>query len=81
MPKPLKCLDVFAGCGGLSLGLHQSGVADSKWAIEVYEPAAKAYKNNNENCLVFTDDCNELLKLAIDGEKFNSKNQVCLNTF
>ncbi len=21
--KPLACLDVFAGCGGLSLGLHQ----------------------------------------------------------
>ena len=21
--KPLKCLDIFAGCGGLSDGLHQ----------------------------------------------------------
>ncbi len=66
---------MFAGCGGLSLGLHQSGVADSAWAIEVFEPAANAYKLNNPNCEVFTDDCNELLKLAIDGEGHNSKRQ------
>ena len=25
--EPLKTLDIFAGCGGLSEGLHQSGVA------------------------------------------------------
>ncbi len=73
--RPLNCLDVFAGCGGLSLGLHQAGVADSKWAIEVFEPAANAYKLNNPKCEVFTDDCNLLLKLAIDREEFNSKKQ------
>ena len=33
--RKLRCLDVFAGCGGLSCGLHNAGVADSKWAIEV----------------------------------------------
>lgn len=31
--RPLRCLDVFAGCGGLSEGLHQSGVAETKWAV------------------------------------------------
>jgi hypothetical protein len=36
----------------------QAGVADSHWAIEVCEPAAKAFKKNNPNCTVFTDDCN-----------------------
>ncbi|MGE8340948.1 MAG: DNA cytosine methyltransferase, partial [Flavobacterium sp.] len=25
MPKELTYIDLFAGCGGLSLGLHQSG--------------------------------------------------------
>jgi len=75
LDRPLNCLDVFAGCGGLSLGLHQSGVANSRWAIEVFEPAAKAYKLNNPDCEVFTDDCNVLLRQAMNGEEFSSKRQ------
>lgn len=61
----LRSLDVFAGCGGLSEGLHQSGVADSHWAIEKEEPAANAFKLNNPKATVFTEDCNLLLKLAM----------------
>jgi len=71
----LKCLDIFSGCGGLSQGLHESGVADSKWAVEIFEPAAKAYKLNNPECSVFGDDCNLLLAKAIAGETENSKKQ------
>ena len=44
LDKPLNMLDVFAGCGGLSIGLEQSGVALTKWAIEWEEDAAKAFK-------------------------------------
>ena len=29
--QPLRSLDIFAGAGGLSLGLHQSGVAETNW--------------------------------------------------
>jgi len=25
IPRPLRCIDLFAGCGGLSLGLEQAG--------------------------------------------------------
>lgn len=50
---------------GLSAGLHQCGVAESRWAIEKVEPAARAYGLNAANCTVFTDDCNELLKLVM----------------
>ena len=42
--KPLQMLDVFAGCGGLSIGIEQSGVAEAKWAIEWEQDAAEAYK-------------------------------------
>jgi DNA (cytosine-5)-methyltransferase 1 len=45
----------------------QAGIADSHWAIEVCEPAAKAFKMNNPSCTVFTDDCNVLLKKVMDG--------------
>ena len=71
----LSTLDVFAGCGGLSSGLHEAGVAESKWAIEVFEPAAQAYKLNNPGCTVFTDDCNLLLKYAIEGVAANQRGQ------
>lgn len=61
-------MDVFAGCGGLSEGLHQAGVADTKWAIEKDPAAAQAFAINNPGCTVFTDDCNELLRLAMSLE-------------
>lgn len=51
---------------GLSEGLHQAGVAESRWAIEKEEPAASAFSLNNPGCTVFTDDCNLLLKLVMD---------------
>ena len=40
---PFACLDIFSGCGGLSEGLHQSGVANTKWAIELEDAAADAF--------------------------------------
>ncbi|XP_076753766.1 DNA methyltransferase 1a isoform X1 [Xylocopa sonorina] len=81
--KKLKTLDVFAGCGGLSEGLHQAGVAETLWAIEKEEPAAYAYRLNNPNSTVFIEDCNVLLKKVMDGnttdeigQKLPQKGQV-----
>ena len=71
----LRGLDIFAGCGGLSHGLHESGVATTNWAIEIFDPAARAYKLNNPNCTVFSDDCNLLLHHAMEGVAQNSKGQ------
>lgn len=65
--RSLRTLDVFAGCGGLSEGLHQAGVAECMWAIENVEPAAHAYSLNNRNCTVFNEDCNALLGDAMTG--------------
>ncbi|XP_017756525.1 PREDICTED: DNA (cytosine-5)-methyltransferase PliMCI-like [Eufriesea mexicana] len=73
--KKLKTLDVFAGCGGLTEGLHQAGVAETLWAIEKETPAAFAYRLNNPNTTVFTEDCNVLLKKVIDGEITNEIGQ------
>ena len=50
--EPLKCLDIFAGCGGLSQGLHEAGVIVPTWAVEEWAPAASSFsKNNPKECL------------------------------
>ncbi|KAM6475712.1 DNA (cytosine-5)-methyltransferase 1 [Liasis olivaceus] len=74
-PPKLRTLDVFSGCGGLSEGFHQAGVSDTLWAIEMWEPAAQAFRLNNPSTTVFTEDCNVLLKLVMSGEKTNSLGQ------
>ena len=62
----LRSLDVFAGCGGLTEGLHQSGAAAAEWAVEKEESAAQAFRLNYPQATVFTDDCNMLLRLAME---------------
>lgn len=37
-------MDIFAGCGGLSCGMHRAGAAVTKWAIEYEKLAAEAFK-------------------------------------
>ncbi|CAF4881707.1 unnamed protein product [Pieris macdunnoughi] len=71
--RPLRTLDVFAGCGGLSEGLHRSGVAVCNWAIENVEAAAHAYSLNNKDCTVFNEDCNVLLKDVMSGATHSSR--------
>lgn len=73
--NPLRGLDLFAGCGGLSRGLEDSGLIKSKWAVECDDKAANAFELNNPESTVFVEDCNHLLKLAMSGNKTNSKNQ------
>lgn len=55
---------------GLSLG-----ISETLWAIEMWEPAAQAFRLNNPGTTVFTEDCNVLLKLVMSGEKTNSLGQ------
>ena len=51
---------------GLSAGLHQSGVAETLWAIENNKSAAQAFQANNPKCTVFQDDCNVFLRLVLE---------------
>ncbi|VVC27392.1 DNA (cytosine-5)-methyltransferase 1-like,Bromo adjacent homology (BAH) domain,DNA (cytosine-5)- [Cinara cedri] len=73
--SPLRGLDIFAGCGGLSKGLEDSGLLKCKWAIEYDDNAAEAFKLNNPDTIVFVEDCNALLKLAMSGKTTNKLNQ------
>lgn len=67
----LRTLDVFAGCGGLSEGLRQSGYTREMWAIEMDKSASSSYQANFKNALVFNEDCNDLLMRAIRGDEFS----------
>ncbi|KAF6093387.1 DNA methyltransferase 1 [Phyllostomus discolor] len=73
--RKLRTLDVFSGCGGLSEGFHQAGISETLWAVEMWDPAAQAFRLNNPGSTVFTEDCNVLLKLVMAGEVTNSRGQ------
>ena len=45
MPSPLKYVDLFAGCGGLSLGLEQAGF-ELALAVEKSPMAAETFYHN-----------------------------------
>ncbi|CAB4264150.1 unnamed protein product [Prunus armeniaca] len=64
--KRLATLDIFAGCGGLSDGLRQSGASITKWAIEYEEPAGDAFKLNHPESLVFINNCNVILRAVME---------------
>ena len=74
LDKPLAMMDVFAGCGGLSIGLELFGVGKAKWAIENNDAryASEAYKLNHPGCKVIRDDVNNVLKEALE-ENENSQ--------
>ena len=40
----------------------------TKWAIEVYPAAAEAFALNHSAAKVINLDCNEVLKIAMDGK-------------
>ena len=61
MQKTYKLVDLFAGCGGLSLGLEQAGF--SPWFVnEIVEQFANTYKYNHSlpNSQYFVGDIAEL---------------------
>ena len=66
--KKLKTLELFAGCGGLSEGLLQSGVAELKWAVESDLTSALSYAKNNTGAKVFHRDCNKMLGEMVDNK-------------
>lgn len=67
LETPLRCLDLFSGCGGLMEGLCQAGLAVPRWAVELEKSEATSYSANFQECSVFQDDCNNVLKSILKG--------------
>ena len=66
--KSITCLDLFAGCGGLSNGLVQAGI-QVRWANELDGHAAETYRQSHPRCNVFEEDVNLLYRRMLDGDK------------
>ena len=66
--KKLHTLDIFAGMGGLSMGMHLSGAVETLWAFEYSEAACRTYERNFPNAQVYNFDANLLLDRAIRRE-------------
>jgi len=89
MNSKLKYIDLFAGCGGLSLGLHNSNAWEGVFAVEKNSDAFKTLHHNlieNKNHFDWPDwlpienyDINKVLR-EFKTQLLNLRNQVDLIT-
>lgn len=63
--KTLTCIDLFAGCGGLSLGLEQAGFHPLLFS-EINKDAAATYRINRGTDVEFEADVKELRDAGLD---------------
>jgi DNA (cytosine-5)-methyltransferase 1 len=59
----MKCVDLFAGCGGLSLGFEKAGF-DIAAAFEYWDPAIEVYRENFSHPIFKQDLTNEKESVA-----------------
>ncbi|KAF7924922.1 uncharacterized protein EAE98_007010 [Botrytis deweyae] len=63
-PK-LNTLDIYSGAGGLSKGLHESGVVGTSYAIESDTAACRTFAKNSPGANVYNCDAGEFLEKAM----------------
>lgn len=62
--EKLISIDLFAGCGGLTEGMHKAGFSTGI-AVELVEPAVKAYNLNHPDTKVIKKDIRNIKKREI----------------
>lgn len=62
--RPLRAIDLFSGCGGLSLGLKKAGFTVAA-AVEIDRKAQETYRLNHPTVRLYGQDIRELDPLAI----------------
>ena len=61
MKKQIRTIDLFAGCGGLSLGFASAGFK-LVGAVDNWEPAVKTYRRNFTDHEIFNLDLSDVEK-------------------
>lgn len=69
----MKIIDLFSGCGGMSLGFELSGF-EVLFALEKDLWASETYKNNHRNTDVITEDITNIKNLK---DYFNNYKNIC----
>ena len=59
MGEVLTAIDLFSGCGGLSIGLKNAGF-EVLMGLEINEEIAKTYASNHKKSVVLTKDIREV---------------------
>ena len=59
LDRMLTALDLFSGCGGLTLGLKQAGF-NVKGAVEIDPLANATYESNHQDVTVWQADIRDL---------------------
>ncbi|XP_065335579.1 uncharacterized protein LOC135936629 isoform X1 [Cloeon dipterum] len=73
--NPLRCLDLFCGCGGLSLGLEMSHLTTCLWAVDADPTACKSFAANFRQATVYQSSAIDWLKELKTGALFTKKGQ------
>ncbi|KAJ2279034.1 hypothetical protein J3F81_000148 [Coemansia sp. RSA 371] len=63
--QPLRALDLFSGCGGLTQGMDQSGAVKTMWSVEYMPSAGLTFSKNHPEAQVYNQCSNLLLDWAI----------------
>ncbi|KAH6918476.1 S-adenosyl-L-methionine-dependent methyltransferase [Coprinopsis sp. MPI-PUGE-AT-0042] len=63
--RKIISMELFAGAGGLGLGMDLSGHVQTDYAVEFVGSAACTYQKNHPNAKVYCQDTNLLLKHAV----------------
>ncbi|KAJ2852696.1 hypothetical protein IWW36_000053 [Coemansia brasiliensis] len=63
--QPLRALDLFSGCGGLTQGMDQSGIVKTLWSVEYMPSAGYSFAKNHPYAQVYNQCSNLLLDWAI----------------
>ncbi|ORZ34528.1 hypothetical protein BCR44DRAFT_1146818 [Catenaria anguillulae PL171] len=64
----LRALDLFSGCGGLTVGFDNDALAscDTRWAVEMDPGAVETFRHNFPDATVYDEDANGVLRAAIE---------------
>eukprot|EP00898_Chlorokybus_atmophyticus_P005117 jgi/Chlat1/5606/Chrsp369S00861 len=67
--RVLKALDLYCGCGGLSIGFQAAGEKDgieirARWAVDMWEPALDTYRRHHPETKVYHMKAEHFLSLC-----------------